>query len=131
MTGATVVSSSDRHSRLISDLCTIVAALVIPSRASHVTSRVQEPVREWPVTPGAIASLLLGASFAMMVCGSVTFMLGFMLMPWVIGFMMLFCFAGFVSCLGLIWRGMFGTTQKQLSGLISQFVFYFFELLLL
>ncbi|KAJ3688609.1 hypothetical protein LUZ61_017773 [Rhynchospora tenuis] len=116
MTGATAISASDHHSRLINDLCTVVVTLITPTRASHVPSRVEDSSRESHVTPGAIVSLLFGASFAMMICGSVTFVLGFMLMPWVIGFVMLLCFAGFVSYLGFIWRGVFGTTQKQLPG---------------
>ncbi|XP_075083503.1 uncharacterized protein LOC107760905 [Nicotiana tabacum] len=34
------------------------------------------------ITPAGFASLLLGISFALMLCGSVTFFIGFLMMPW-------------------------------------------------
>nr|CAD1839054.1 unnamed protein product [Ananas comosus var. bracteatus] len=46
---------------------------------------------------GGVASLLLGASLALMLCGSVTFVIGFILMPWVVGLLMVFYFVGIVS----------------------------------
>uniref|UniRef100_A0A0E0M350 Uncharacterized protein n=1 Tax=Oryza punctata TaxID=4537 RepID=A0A0E0M350_ORYPU len=60
----------------------------------------------WPrqVTAAGVASMLLGASVALMLCGSVTFMLGFFLMPWVIGLACVFLFVGFVTNLSGIWR---------------------------
>uniref|UniRef100_A0A0D9XFG0 Uncharacterized protein n=1 Tax=Leersia perrieri TaxID=77586 RepID=A0A0D9XFG0_9ORYZ len=62
--------------------------------------------RPWPrqVTAAGVASMLLGASVALMLCGSVTFMLGFFLMPWVIGLACVFLFVGFVTNLSGIWR---------------------------
>ena len=39
------------------------------------------------ITPPRFASLLLGISLAMMLCGSVTFFIRFMLMPWVLELM--------------------------------------------
>ena len=47
--------------------------------------------------PAAAASMLLGASVALMLCGSVTFAIGLLLMPWVAGLALLFGFAGAVS----------------------------------
>uniref|UniRef100_A0A0E0QTI2 Uncharacterized protein n=1 Tax=Oryza rufipogon TaxID=4529 RepID=A0A0E0QTI2_ORYRU len=60
----------------------------------------------WPrqVTAAGVASMLLGASVALMLCGSVTFMLGFFLMPWVIGLACVFLLVGFVTNLSVIWR---------------------------
>lgn len=56
------------------------------------------------ITPAGFASLLLGISLALMLCGSVTFFIGFMMMPWVIGLVMFFYVAAVVSCLSMIGR---------------------------
>jgi hypothetical protein len=44
---------------------------------------------------------------ALMLCGSVTFMLGFFLMPWVLGLGCVFLFVGFVTNLSVIGRTIF------------------------
>ncbi|KAG0515928.1 hypothetical protein BDA96_10G319200 [Sorghum bicolor] len=51
------------------------------------------------MSPAAAASMLLGASVALMLCGSVSFAIGFFLMPWVAGLALLFGFAGAVNTL--------------------------------
>ncbi|OIW14672.1 hypothetical protein TanjilG_33014 [Lupinus angustifolius] len=56
------------------------------------------------ITPAGFASLLLGISLALMLCGSVTFLIGFMLMPWVIGIAMVFYVAGIVSTISVLGR---------------------------
>ncbi|CAI9093175.1 OLC1v1028609C1 [Oldenlandia corymbosa var. corymbosa] len=56
------------------------------------------------ITPAGFASLLLGISLALMLCGSVTFFIGFMLMPWVVGLVMVFYFVGLVSSLSVLGR---------------------------
>jgi hypothetical protein len=53
----------------------------------------------------AAAAMLLGASMALMLCGSVTFAIGFLLMPWVAGLALFFNFVGAVSTLS---SGFFG-----------------------
>lgn len=58
------------------------------------------------LTPAALVSLLLGMSLALMLCGSVTFVIGFMLMPWVLGLVMVFYFVGIVSSLSGFGRAM-------------------------
>ncbi|KAJ3681269.1 hypothetical protein LUZ60_015758 [Juncus effusus] len=95
-------------SRVISDLCALLLAFLPPCSGRHARQ----------VTPAGFASLLFGASFALMVCGSVTFMLGFMLMPWIIGFAMLFWVFGFVSNLNSVWRGVFCPINRSGSGQI-------------
>ncbi|XP_008790765.2 uncharacterized protein LOC103707859 isoform X1 [Phoenix dactylifera] len=60
--------------------------------------------RRPPVSPAGFASLLLGVSFALMLCGSVTFVIGFILMPWVIGLVMVFYLVGIVSSLSGLGR---------------------------
>lgn len=72
---------------------------VVPSRRS--------PSHGYPqnqITPAGFASLLLGISLALMLCGSVTFFIGFMLMPWVLGLAMVFFVAGIVSSLSVLGR---------------------------
>ncbi|KAI4343407.1 hypothetical protein L6164_010759 [Bauhinia variegata] len=55
-------------------------------------------------TPAGFASLLLGISLALMLCGSVTFFIGFILMPWVLGLVMVFYVAGILSTLSMLGR---------------------------
>lgn len=57
-----------------------------------------------PISPAGFASLLLGISLALMFCGSVTFFIGFMLMPWVLGLVMFFYVVGIVSSVSMIGR---------------------------
>ncbi|PON50699.1 Transmembrane protein [Parasponia andersonii] len=69
------------------------------------------PVRRSPaatqISPAGFASLLLGVSLALMLCGSVTFFIGFILMPWVLGLVMVFYVAGIVSSLSMLGRSIF------------------------
>lgn len=64
--------------------------------------------RGWPpppqITPSGFASLMLGISLALMLCGSVTFFIGFLLLPWVVGLVMVFYFVGLVSSLTVLGR---------------------------
>ncbi|ONK70967.1 uncharacterized protein A4U43_C04F3350 [Asparagus officinalis] len=62
------------------------------------------------------ASLLLGASLAMMVCGSVTFVIGFILMHWVLGVMMVFYFLGILRNIMRFWMTLSCSIQKEISG---------------
>jgi len=78
----------EHYSRLIRVLCALLLTVVSPSPA---------PGRPGRMSPAAAASMLLGASVALMLCGSVTFAIGFLLMPWVAGLALLFGFAGAVS----------------------------------
>ncbi|XP_059451493.1 uncharacterized protein LOC132182306 [Corylus avellana] len=50
-------------------------------------------------SPAAFGSLFIGISVALMLFGSLTFLIGFILMPLVIGLVLLFYFVGFVSIL--------------------------------
>ncbi|KAI6686712.1 hypothetical protein NL676_032625 [Syzygium grande] len=56
------------------------------------------------MTPAGFASLMLGLSLALMLCGSVTFFIGFVLMPWVLGLVMVLYVAGIVSALSVLGR---------------------------
>ena len=56
------------------------------------------------MSPAGFAALLLGISLALMLCGSVTFFLGFMLMPWILVFVMIFYMVGIVSSVSMLGR---------------------------
>ncbi|GMN49267.1 hypothetical protein TIFTF001_018436 [Ficus carica] len=56
------------------------------------------------ISPAGFASLLLGISLALMLCGSVTFFIGFILMPWILGLVMVFYVVGIVSSLSMLGR---------------------------
>ncbi|KAE9587837.1 hypothetical protein Lalb_Chr23g0278191 [Lupinus albus] len=81
----------DETSRALYELSTMVLNLLryppTPSSRSNIGQ----------ITPAGFAYLLLGMSLSLMLCGSVTFFIGLMLMPWVIGIAMVFYVAGIVS----------------------------------
>ncbi|URE21459.1 hypothetical protein MUK42_12451, partial [Musa troglodytarum] len=101
------MTGGDQPSRLLYELCALLLEVLrtphlapppadAPSRppADAATARRRVPTR---MSPARFASLLLGASLALMLCGSVTFLIGFILMPWVVGLVILFYFVGIVS----------------------------------
>ncbi|MBA0711490.1 hypothetical protein Golax_010665 [Gossypium laxum] len=56
------------------------------------------------IPPAGFAWLMLGISVSLMLCGSVTFFIGFMLMPWVLGLVMVCYVAGIVSTVSMLGR---------------------------
>ncbi|XWS22789.1 hypothetical protein CRYUN_Cryun29cG0066300 [Craigia yunnanensis] len=56
------------------------------------------------ISPAGFVCLMLGISISLMLCGSVTFLIGFMLMPWVLGLVMVFYVAGIVSTVSMLGR---------------------------
>ncbi|PWZ11488.1 hypothetical protein Zm00014a_007625 [Zea mays] len=102
----------EHYSRQVRELCALLLAIVSPSPAPP-----RQPVTT--MSPAAAASMLLGASVALMLCGSVTFAIGFLLMPWVAGLALLFGFAGAVNTLsssGLFLCSGSGTKQPPAAG---------------
>ncbi|WVZ65496.1 hypothetical protein U9M48_014848 [Paspalum notatum var. saurae] len=96
-------ADADAHqSRLLCELCALLLTVL---RASPEDGA-RPLLLPRQVTPAGVASMLLGASMALMLCGSVTFMLGFFLMPWVVGLGCLFLFVGFLTNLSGIWRAL-------------------------
>ncbi|XP_044493508.1 uncharacterized protein LOC123216915 [Mangifera indica] len=59
------------------------------------------------ISPVGFASLMMGISLALMLCGSVTFFIGFMLMPWVLGLVMVLYVAGIVSTISVLGKSIF------------------------
>ncbi|KNA07053.1 hypothetical protein SOVF_175600 [Spinacia oleracea] len=72
-----------------------------PPSSSSSAAAVRLPPQ---ITPAGFASLMLGISLALMLCGSVTFFIGFMLLPWVIGLVMVFYFVGLVTSISVLGR---------------------------
>ncbi|XP_042414209.1 uncharacterized protein LOC122002894 isoform X1 [Zingiber officinale] len=112
--------TDDQLSRLIHELCSLLAGLMqAPQPALPPADAPPALMRRPPqrMSPAGFASLLLGASLALMLCGSVTFVIGFMLMPWVIGLVMVFYFAGMLSNLSGMGRAVFcPSSPKEMSG---------------
>ncbi|KAJ6414729.1 hypothetical protein OIU84_003692 [Salix udensis] len=100
--------NQDQQSRVLDEL----SALVFNLLRSPSTPISQFPVpstlvrrRRFPgLTPGGFASLLLGISLTLMLCGSVTFFIGFLLMPWVLGLVMVLYVAGILSTITMLGR---------------------------
>ncbi|CAN1137241.1 Calmodulin-binding transcription activator 4 [Linum perenne] len=105
----------DQHSRAFYELSNMVFNLLrspptqIPfsdqfaAMPPAAASRRRSPAAA-KMTPAGFASLLLGVSLALMLCGSVTFFIGFILMPWVLGLVMVFYVAGIVSMIAMLGR---------------------------
>jgi hypothetical protein len=68
------------------------------------------------ISPAAFGSLFIGISVALMLFGSLTFFIGFILMPLVIGLVLLFYFAGFVSSLSELGRSILCPVDSQKNG---------------
>ena len=84
------VGGGEHYSRQVRELCALLLTIVYPAPPGRASVS---------MSPAAAASMLLGASVALMLCGSVTFALGLLLMPWVAGLALLFGFAGAVNTL--------------------------------
>ncbi|KAK1552499.1 hypothetical protein Q3G72_018338 [Acer saccharum] len=83
-------------------------ALVSSTSSSSTTTTTRRyPRSSAQITPAGFASLMLGISLSLMLCGSVTFFIGFFLMPWVLGLVMLFYVAGIVSTISVLGKTLF------------------------
>ncbi|KAG2318857.1 hypothetical protein Bca52824_012070 [Brassica carinata] len=77
------------------------------------------------ISPSGFASLLLGISVALMLCGSVTFFIGFLLLPWVLALIVVLYVAGIVSAISMAGRSILSyvltpppsfSSRKEISG---------------
>ncbi|XP_047047003.1 uncharacterized protein LOC124652024 isoform X2 [Lolium rigidum] len=75
--------------RMLYELCTLLLVILRPLGQ---------------VAEAGVASMQLGVSMELMLCGLLTFMLGFFLMPWVLDLACVFLFVGFVTNLSGIGR---------------------------
>lgn len=119
----------DQTSKLVYELCSVLFAILrSPQRALPPSSSASSAYGEgvgpagqltlrpiWPqASPAAVASLMLGVSMSLMVGGSVSFVLGFMLLPWVLGMVTLVYLAGIVSSLSGLGRAiLFSSAPKE------------------
>src|SRR5438128_1534420 len=84
----------EHYSRLVRELCALLFTIVSPAAGpGRPGTSPPGTGQAGGVSPAAVASMLLGASMALMLCGSVTFAIGLLLMPWVAGIALLFGFA--------------------------------------
>nr|XP_043606439.1 uncharacterized protein LOC122578528 [Erigeron canadensis] len=101
----------DQQSRVFYELSALILNLIrYPPVPVQYSGEVRRQPRAAPlsqITPAGFASMLLGVSLALMLCGSITFLIGFILMPWVLGLVMLFYIAGIVSSLSILGRAIF------------------------
>ncbi|KAL9328853.1 hypothetical protein ACSQ67_003856 [Phaseolus vulgaris] len=124
----TMRGQQDQQSRVFCELSALVFNLLrSPPLMPDSSSRRSPALAQ--ITPAGFASLLLGISVALMLCGSVTFFIGFMLMPWVLGLVMVFYVAAVVSALSVLGRSIFcfASPRKDLPAqLISLIVSHIF-----
>ncbi|KVH97834.1 uncharacterized protein LOC112523586 [Cynara cardunculus var. scolymus] len=115
----------DQQSRVFYELSALILNLLryppTPIQFSDevsTSSRRQQPQRPplTQITPAGFASLLLGISLSLMLCGSITFFIGFLLMPWVLGLVMVFYVVGIVSSLAMLGRAIFFHTLSPKKG---------------
>lgn len=121
----------DQQSRMFCELSSLVFNLLqsstTPLSFSDRAPIVPVPPSESPlrrssaagqITPAGFAALLFGISMALILCGSVTFFIGFMLMPWVIGLIMVFYVAGILSSLSILGRSIlyYAAPRKDFPG---------------
>ncbi|XP_060214209.1 uncharacterized protein LOC132641296 isoform X2 [Lycium barbarum] len=103
----------DQQSKLLYELSTLVLNILrspttttAPFDFSDQSAVTPRPAMQ-QITPGGFASLLLGVSLSLMLCGSVTFFIGFLMMPWVLVLVMVLYVAGILSAFSMIARAIF------------------------
>lgn len=104
----------DPQIRVLYDLCSMIfhvlrcpppvtppfPATLSPANPSSSSSSIRRDTTAYylaQISPASFACLFLGISVSLMILGSVTFLIGFILMPWIIGLVLIFYFAGFLS----------------------------------
>ncbi|KNA11231.1 hypothetical protein SOVF_137090 [Spinacia oleracea] len=112
-------NDEDPQTRVLHDLCSMIfnilrcpptitlpsPATFSPENASSSSIR-RNTAQYYPeqISPTAFACLFLGISLILMILGSVAFLIGFILMPWIIGLVLVFYFAGILSNLSYFGR---------------------------
>lgn len=102
----------DYSSKLLNELSALVLNIIrsppppidYPDQNPPILRRRRTGPSFQQITPAGFASLLLGISLSLMLCGSVTFFIGFILMPWVFGLVVFLYFMGVVSSISMIGR---------------------------
>ncbi|KAF6161505.1 hypothetical protein GIB67_009384, partial [Kingdonia uniflora] len=119
-------TDQDQQSRLLYELCALVLTILRSPQSqlqpqpqptitpSSLRQRSSTSTSVAKVSPACFASLLLGISMALMLCGSVTFMIGFLLMPWVFGLVMILYFVGIISTFSWLMRAIICPSSSSL-----------------
>ncbi|GMI87672.1 hypothetical protein like AT1G27290 [Hibiscus trionum] len=105
----------DEHLRVFHELSGLVMSLLrspmmpmpSPDRSRASVRRPHNPppvLSRKKISPAGFAWLLLGISVSLMVCGSITFLIGFMLMPWLLGLVVVLYVAGIISAVSALGR---------------------------
>ncbi|XP_042022851.1 uncharacterized protein LOC121770124 [Salvia splendens] len=105
-------NQQDHCSKALHELSAIVLNIIRspppPLDFSDQSPAAHRRRRQWPsfqqMTPAGFAYLLLGISLSLMLCGSMTFFIGLVLMPWVLGLVVSLYFVGVVSSISMIGR---------------------------
>ncbi|KAL3829470.1 hypothetical protein ACJIZ3_018272 [Penstemon smallii] len=107
----------DQQTRVLYDLCSMIFNILrsppLPISFPTVTLTPSQPSTSPQISPAAFGSLFVGISIALMLFGSVTFVIGFILMPLVITLVLLFYFVGIVSNLSEIGRAILWPTYDS------------------
>ncbi|KAL2906999.1 Protein spaetzle 4 [Bienertia sinuspersici] len=106
-------NEEDPQIRVLYDLCSMIFhTLQYPSSITHslpaafsseypssssLIRRNRTSYSSAQISPASFACLFLGISLTLMICGFITFLIGFILMPWIITLVLIFYFAGFLS----------------------------------
>ncbi|KAG9141939.1 hypothetical protein Leryth_009306 [Lithospermum erythrorhizon] len=130
----------DQYSRALYELCSMIIHvfqspplprslrtmvvgrdMVGPSSSSaSSSSRPLNLLRQQQMSPAAFTALFLGVSVSLMLFGSVTFVIGLLLMPLVVALVMLFYFAGMVSNLSEFSRSILWGSSASSNDRFSQ-----------
>ncbi|XP_031261755.1 uncharacterized protein LOC116145589 [Pistacia vera] len=85
----------------------ILSTCLSSGHERDLPSSSRQPISISRVSPTAFASFLFGISLTLMLFGSVTFVVGFILMPWVLCSVLLLYLSGFLSNLSQLGRSFF------------------------
>ncbi|WCJ38789.1 hypothetical protein M5689_019826 [Euphorbia peplus] len=101
-------NQQDQLSKAFHELSVLVLNLLKSPMGSFSDQEVRRRRSSAPpqITPAGFASLMLGISLALMMCGSLTFFIGFMLMPWVLGLVMVFYVVGVITTISMLGRSL-------------------------
>ncbi|KAJ6813131.1 uncharacterized protein M6B38_146875 [Iris pallida] len=110
-----MISFSSSSDDLLVEVVSLLLSLLCPSPPTSLRRRGRTAAAEAPVSPAGFASLLLGACLALMLCGSVALVLGFILMPWALGIILFLQLARVLSNLSRFWMSVLCTIRKEIT----------------
>ncbi|PWA43202.1 hypothetical protein CTI12_AA535600 [Artemisia annua] len=91
----------NHQTRVIQDLSSLLLTILRHPDDNMTSSSSQK------ISNSGLVWLMMGVSLALMVCGSLSFCIGFLLMPWVFFLVVLFYIVGVVSSFVVVFRAVF------------------------